>query len=308
MSTHASSPHDAVRQFLGYIEMELGLSDNTLAAYRLDLQAYCEFLTACDQGPILGATAETIGRHLKYLQEDKKLEISSILRHVAALKMFYRFAKSRQLIVTDPTELLEKPHYWKRLPDVLGREQIEALLVAADPASKLALRDRAILELFYACGLRASELADLRLTDLHLDLGVLRVLGKGQKERIVPVGGPAIECIERYLKELRPLLQQIKAQRAKAHTDRVFLSRSGGPITRVVLWQFVRRMAKRAGLRAIHPHTLRHTFATHLLAGGADLRVVQELLGHANVVTTQLYTHVDAERLRSVHKKHHPRQ
>jgi len=170
MSTPAPTSQDVVRQFLGYIEMELGLSDNTLAAYRLDLQAFREFLAGFEHGDMLSATPETIGRHLKYLHEVKKLEISSILRHVAALKMFYRFAKSRQFVAADPTELLEKPHYWKRLPDVLGRKQIEALLGAVDPTSKLALRDQAILELFYACGLRASELADLHLTDLAIDV------------------------------------------------------------------------------------------------------------------------------------------
>jgi len=190
---------------------------------------------------------------------------------------------------------------------VLGREQIATLLKAVNPAHRLALRDQAILELFYACGLRASELAELQLTDLHLDLGVIRVLGKGMKERIVPIGGPAADALERYMKELRPQLLAVKTARAKT-TERVFVSRSGGGITRVVLWQLIVKLSQQAGMRKIHPHTLRHTFATHLLSGGADLRVVQELLGHADVGTTQIYTHVDADRLKAVHKKHHPRQ
>jgi integrase/recombinase XerD len=203
---------------------------------------------------------------------------------------------------------LEPPHHWKKLPDVLGREQMGALLKAVPEGQRLALRDRAIIELFYACGLRASELAELMLEDLHFDLGIVRVVGKGNKERIIPIGGPAIAAMERYLKEQRPVLAAVKTTRAKAHASRVFLTRSGGPMTRIVLWQLVRRTARRAGIRAIHPHTLRHTFATHLLSGGADLRVVQELLGHSNVATTQIYTHVDADRLKEVHRKHHPRK
>ena len=220
--------------------------------------------------------------------------------------MFYKFAVSRGMATANPTELLETPHTWKKLPDVLGREQTGALLAAVDPGHRLALRDRAILELFYACGLRASELAELRLENLHFEIGVIRVLGKGNKERIIPIGGPAMAALDSYLKELRPQLLAMRGGNG-AREHRVFLSRSGKGITRVVLWQFVRRMAVRAGLRAIHPHTLRHTFATHLLSGGADLRVVQELLGHSNVVTTQIYTHVDSDRLKEVHRKYHPR-
>lgn len=308
MSTPTLPTSESVlQQFLDYIETELGLAENTIAAYRRDLVAFMTFAQEESQCGLLAADRDTIGRHLKYLHEHG-LEIASILRHVAALKMFYRFAVNRQMVQVNPTELLEKPHHWQKLPDVLGRAQIMTLINSVDPNTKLALRDRAILELFYACGLRASELADLKLTDLHLRLGVIRVLGKGQKERIVPIGGPAVEALERYMKELRPELVAVKTRRTKAPASRVFLSRSGGPITRIVLWQFVRRMATRAGMRPIHPHTLRHTFATHLLSGGADLRVVQELLGHSNVVTTQIYTHVDGDRLRAVHKKHHPRQ
>lgn len=298
----------AIQRFLLMIEMERGLSPNTVAAYRTDLTSFADFCARACSTSLRNATPETLGRYLEYLQVERKLEIASILRHVAALKMFYRFATAQQLATADPTELLDKPHHWKKLPDVLGREQINALLNAVDPAARLAQRDRAILELFYASGLRASELADLTLNDLHLDLGVLRVLGKGRKERIVPVGGPARAALQEYLDHLRPQLLAVRSKRPKTPTDRVFLSRAGTPITRIVLWQLVVKMSRKAGLRHIHPHTLRHTFATHLLAGGADLRVVQELLGHADVGTTQIYTHVDADRLKAVHKKYHPRQ
>ncbi len=337
--------HSAIDQFLAYVELELGLSHNTVLAYRTDLFDFSAFseTVGCT---LTSATTETLSRYLEHLQSARKLAISSILRHVACLKMFYRFALARGLASENPTELLETPHAWKKLPDVLGRDQMNALLAAVDPGHRLHLRDRAILELFYACGLRASELAELRLDSLHLELGVIRVIGKGNKERIIPIGGPATRALEEYLRDLRPALLACKSApspdpaaalraasprlregarsgrngqapaetasanapaRASKNSDRVFLSRSGKPVTRIVLWQFVRRMALRAGLRAIHPHTLRHTFATHLLSGGADLRVVQELLGHSNVVTTQIYTHVDADRLREVHRKHHPR-
>ena len=298
----------AIDQFLAFVELELGLAHNTVLAYRTDL---IDFETFCGESgeSLESATTETIGRYLEYLQATRKLAISSILRHVACLKMFYKFAVARGLAKGNPTELLETPHHWKKLPDVLGRQQMEALLKAVDPAHRLALRDRAMLELFYACGLRASELAELRLDNLHLEVGVIRVLGKGNKERIIPIGGPAMAALETYIRELRPQLLAVQGKGGAAANGggRVFLSRSGRGITRIVLWQFVRRMAVRAGLRAIHPHTLRHTFATHLLSGGADLRVVQELLGHSNVVTTQIYTHVDADRLKEVHRKYHPR-
>ncbi len=302
--------HDSasvIRDFLLHVEMELGLAANTLEAYGRDLRDFSAFCETIDAS-ITTADGTVLGKYLRFLQEQKKLAISSILRHTASLKMFYRFAKARGYARENPTDMLETPHAWKKLPDVLGRDQMKSLLAAVDNSEKLALRDRAILELFYACGLRASELAELRLIDIHADLGVIRVIGKGQKERIIPIGGPALQALQNYLTQLRPALIGVKSTRPKAVTDRVFLSRSGGPITRVVLWQFVRKMARKAGMRAIHPHTLRQTFATHLLSGGADLRVVQELLGHSNVVTTQIYTHVDADRLKDVHRKHHPRQ
>ena len=299
--------NNVIDQFLSYVDVELGLSGNTLAAYRtdlLDFDAFCELAGTT----LAAADVAVLAKYLAFMQTEKKLAISSILRHVSAIKMYYKFALARGLVKNNPTELMEPPHQWKRLPDVLGRAQIKTLINAVDAGHRLALRDAAIVELFYACGLRASEVADLTLEDLHFDLGIVRVIGKGRKERIVPIGGPAMEAIERYLKELRPTLIAVKTTRRKAGRERVFLTRSGGPMTRIVLWQMIQKLSLKAGMRKIHPHTLRHTFATHLLSGGADLRVVQELLGHANVVTTQIYTHVDADRLKEVHRKHHPRQ
>jgi integrase/recombinase XerD len=299
----------AAEQFMLYLEMELGLSPNTLDAYRRDLRDFAGF---CEQAnaSLTSIDATQLGKYLQHLQVDRKLATTSVIRHIASLKMFFRFATARGYASADPTKLLEPPHTWKKLPDVLGKEQMNALLAAAgtEETNRLAKRDKAIIELFYASGLRASELAELSLEDLHFDLGVIRILGKGQKERIVPMGQQAMAAINDYVSTLRPTLAAVKTTRTKASHSRLFLTRSGGPMTRIVLWQLVQKLSRQAGLRRIHPHTLRHTFATHLLSGGADLRIVQELLGHSNVATTQIYTHVDADRLKEVHKKHHPRQ
>ncbi len=297
-----SADRTALNGFLTYSEMELGLAKNTLLAYRLDLLAFSAFCAAGGAAAVRADTS-TIGRYLRHLQAGRNMRIASIVRHTATLKMFFRFCKTRGLCRQDPTELLETPRAWKKLPEVLGRDQMNALLKAVDTAHPLAQRDQAIIELFYACGLRASELADLTLHDLHPDLGVIRVLGKGRKERIVPIGKPAQAALNVYLAKLRPRLLAVKG----LPRQEVFLSRSGRPVNRIVLWQRLARISNAAGLRHIHPHTIRHTFATHLLSGGADLRVVQELLGHSNVSTTQIYTHVDSDRLRNVHRRHHPR-
>jgi integrase/recombinase XerD len=293
----------AIKDFLAYLEIELGLSANTLAAYQSDLADFAGFCATNDGAALNRTSGKTIGQYLQHLQAQRHMQTSSIIRHAAALKMFFRFLKSRGRIGTDPTELLETPHAWKKLPEVLNREQMNALLKAVDMEHPLAMRDQAIIEMFYACGLRASELAQLKLTDLHPDLGVIRVIGKGFKERVIPIGKPAQAALNRYMQELRPRLLAVKG----LCSDCVFVSRAGKPINRIVLWQRLAQISRAAGMRRIHPHTLRHTFATHLLSGGADLRVVQELLGHSNVVTTQIYTHVDADRLKNVHRKHHPR-
>ena len=298
-----AADHAIINEFLTYIEIELGLADNTLCAYRSDLMHFAAF---CDQQfsrPLAGVDRVVIGEYLKYLQAQRNMRTSSVLRHTAALKMFYRFLVARGKIVENPTEHLETPHGWRKLPDVMNRTQIEALLKAVDPNHRLALRDQAIIELFYACGLRASELADLTELNVHAELGVIRVIGKGRKERIIPVGKPARAAMEKYMRELRPQLLAVSQSRV----PNVFVSRSGQPINRIVLWQRLDRISRAAGLKHIHPHKLRHTFATHLLSGGADLRVVQELLGHSDIGTTQIYTHVDADRLKNVHRQHHPR-
>jgi integrase/recombinase XerD len=244
---------------------------------------------------------DLIAEHLKFL-EGKGHAVSTIARHVATIRVFCRFLKAHDHHDHDPAEQLTQPQTWQRLPTVLGEEQVNKLLAAPDPDALLYLRDVALMEMLYAGGLRASEISELTVHGVHPDLGVVRVLGKGSKERVVPLGKPALRALQRYTDELRDDLVKIDQP-----TDRVFLSRTGQPITRVVVWQIVKRHAEKAGLSHVHPHTLRHSFATHLLAGGADLRVVQELLGHSNLQTTQLYTHVDRSRLKEVLTKYHPR-
>jgi len=290
-----------IREFLAYCRIECGFADLTLSAYGADLrelQAWMETQSLADWSRL---NITVIADHLRYL-DARGLATSSIARHVATIRVFGRFLESTGVTTADPSELLTQPSTWRTIPGVLTRDQMQKLLGAPQPGERLYLRDVAMLELLYAGGMRASEIADLIIPQIHLDLGVARIIGKGNKERIVPIGKPAIKATQQYLTELRPRLF-----RAERPTDHLLLSRSGAPITRIVVWQVVTKQARRAGLRDVHPHTLRHSFATHLLAGGADLRVVQEMLGHSNIKTTQIYTHVDATRLKTVIKQFHPR-
>ena len=291
-----------VREFLSHCRVECGFAPATLEAYAYDLRDL--ILWMVEGGEVddwQALTLERIAAHLRHLEE-RGLEISSIGRHVATIRTFCRYLHAWGLLPSDPAEQLVQPAAWQRLPTVLAQEQVVKLLEAPREEDPLGLRDAAMLELMYACGLRASEAANMATGWLHPQLGVVRVLGKGNKERIVPVGRPAMEAVERYRQELRPeLLAKAKP------TDRLLLSRTGQPITRIVAWQVVKRLARRVGLTDVHPHVLRHSFATHLLGGGADLRVVQELLGHANIQTTQIYTHVDRTHLKQVIARCHPR-
>ncbi len=292
------APVDA---FQAYIRIECGFSPNTISAYLGDLRDLWVWMAGRQKHAWTDLTADLIADHLRSLEE-KGLAVATIARHVATLRVFCRFLKARDLHDQDPAEQLTQPQTWQRLPTVLGEQQVNQLLAAPDPDSLLYLRDVALMEMLYAGGLRASEVADLRTTGVHVDLGVVRVIGKGNKERVVPLGQPAFRALQSYHDELREDLL-----RDEHPTDRVFLSRTGQPITRIVVWQIIKRHAQQAGLAHVHPHTFRHSFATHLLAGGADLRVVQELLGHSNIATTQLYTHVDRSRLKEVVNKFHPR-
>ncbi|MEA5557592.1 tyrosine recombinase [Nodularia spumigena] len=309
--------------FYGYIRIECGFSRNTLDAYTRDTLDLAKDLAQRQITHWPAVTGRTLAEHLASLHADRNMEPSSVARHLATIRVLFRFLHARAVIPEDPTDILERPTRWKKLPNVLSPKQMKALVETPRPPSnarsprdpadtptspskappELWMRDRAMLELMYACGLRASETADILLTDWVPSLGVLRVRGKGDKERIVPVGEPAQNAVEHYLAHCRPTLVRPHAR----DKGRLLLSIRGLPLERVAVWQLVRKHANAAGLREVHPHMLRHSFATHLLMGGADLRVVQELLGHADIATTQIYTHVDQSRLRSVHQKYHPR-
>lgn len=293
------------RDFLTYLRVEAGLADATLVAYRRDLNDLEATLRRRGIKDATAASAHDLAHHLRSLHQDRDMQPSSIVRHLATMRVFFRYLNANGLIEKSPTELLEPPTRWKRLPDVLSPKKIRALLDAPSPENgRLWLRDKALVELMYAAGLRASEVGALRLSDYNTTLGVLLVSGKGQKQRLVPIGKPARKWTDHYLADLRPELARFDDDRDRNH---LLLSHTGRPLERVAVWQIIRRLAVQAGLTDVHPHMLRHSFATHMLSGGADLRVVQDLLGHADIATTQIYTHVDHSRLRQVVREHHPR-
>jgi integrase/recombinase XerD len=282
-----------------YLASERGLADNSIHAYRRDLEDLERFLAARNC-PIEDAPAETYRAYLQAQSRAKKTT-KTLARRVAAIRVFLRYRLMLGHDVAAILTHLERPKPEQSLPKILSRAQVNQLISAPDPDSKFFCRDRAILELLYAAGLRASELCDLKLTDVNLHVACVRVLGKGMKERIVPIGRAAREALEQYLADCRPAL-------ARRGGDRVFLSRTGRPLERIALWMLVEAYGRKSGLlKHISPHVLRHCFASHLLSGGADLRIVQELLGHSDVSTTQVYTHVDQQRLKSIHAKFHPR-
>jgi len=290
-----------LRGFLDYLTVECGLADNTIQAYRRDLIKLGQFLEnqqLADMGKLTGAMVQ---RFLASLAE-QNLADSSIARCSAAVRMFLRFLYLEGKLAQDGAALLDSPKVWQRLPNVLDYRHVQALLAAPNGDSLLYYRDKAILELLYACGLRVSELCSLDVADVDLKIGFVRCMGKGRRERIVPVGRMAIEALDSYLRLLRPNLVK------DARIHRLFLSRRGRPLDRENVWRLVKRHARQAGLIGkVSPHTLRHCFASHLLEGGADLRMVQEMLGHVNVTTTQIYTHVDRKRLKQIHSRFHPR-
>jgi integrase/recombinase XerD len=295
--------HDDLTAFRQYLKAERGLAHNTLLAYGRDLVRFAEWFGSTKQNEHLTLGLTQFSQYVSHLRSSCELASPSIARHLVALKMFYRFLKMEGRGSTTAVDLLSSPTLWERLPTVLGSKSVTKLLTAPDADDRFYLRDRAILETFYASGARASEVAGLIITDVYLSQGFCRCLGKGSKQRMIPLGKPAIAALQAYLKELRPALLERRPE-----TKHVFVSRHGKPLTRIELWRIIRKYARRAGITGkVSPHTLRHSFATHLLEGGADLRVVQELLGHANIATTQHYTHVDRARLQAIHKKFHPK-
>jgi integrase/recombinase XerD len=293
---------DDITAYRNYMQAERGMAANTVLAYGRDLNRFALWVAGGGLADYLRPTIRELGHYLSHLR-DERLDPASVARHLVALKMFYRFLRLEERAEQAAVELLSSPTLWERIPQVLSPESVEKLLAAPQATERFYLRDRAILETLYATGSRASEVVGLTLTDLYLDSGFCKCLGKGSKQRVVPLGRVAVNALKAYVSEQRPKLVQ-----ANPEAPWVFVSRGGRALTREMLWILVKKYVRRAGLNAkVSPHTLRHSFATHLLAGGADLRTVQELLGHANIRTTQHYTHVDRDRLRAIHRKFHPR-
>lgn len=298
-ATISASESLVIDEFADGLWLQDGLSKNTLDAYRSDLSLFSIWL-AQRHSSLMAAEPDDIADYLSELSTTKRATTQR--RLLAALRRFYRMQLAENRITRDPTVLTDSPQAPQRFPKTLSESQVEALLAAPDIDTPQGLRDRAMFETIYATGLRVSELVELKIFELDLQSGIVRIIGKGSKERLVPLGEWAIEWIDRYLTEARVVL-------LKKPCEAVFLSRFGTSMTRQMFWQIVKRHALQAGIAtsSISPHTLRHAFATHLLNHGADLRVVQLLLGHADISTTQIYTHVASERLKKIHAQHHPR-
>ena len=290
-----------VERFIDFLSLEQGASPRTNEAYERDVTRFAIFaITRGARSPV-DVSARVLREYVYHLK-DLGLAPSSIRRNIAAVRSYYRFLLGEGVVVRDPSERLETPRRWRTLPEVLTVAEVEKLLAAPTLDHPLAFRDRALLELAYGAGLRVSEWISLGVRDVMLDEAMVRVFGKGAKERLVPIGRSAIGATAVYLRELRPRLESGAGQ------GRLLLNARGRPLTRMGAWKILRKYVDAAGItKRVTPHTLRHSFATHLLEGGADLRAVQEMLGHADISTTQIYTHVDREYLRTVHRQFHPR-
>ncbi len=287
--------------FADFLSFERGLSARSVEAYQGDVERLVDWLRLRGLEEPDAITHGDLRDYVFHLK-DAGRAASSIRRALSSIRTYFTFLLEEGGIHTDPTELLESPRSWRTLPTVLSAAEVERLLEAPDPGSPTFWRDRAILELLYATGMRVSELTELTLSRVFLDERLVQVLGKGSRERLLPYGEPAARALDRYLREVRPVLDRGKGEGA------VFLNRRGTRLTRMSVWTLVRGSAARGSVeKRVSPHTLRHSFATHLLEGGADLAVVQDLLGHADIGTTQIYTHLDREHVRAVHRKHHPR-
>ncbi len=292
-----------LENYLTYLKIERALSKNTIDAYRRDLLQYQNYLKKQGLGNMLELDRYDILNFLESLKQDGKSP-NTIIRMVTSLRKFYEYLQAEGLCPQNPMQHIDTPKKAKTLPKVLSQEEVEALLDQVDLSSDLGIRDRAILEVMYATGLRISELLSLTMNDLHLEMGFIQVIGKGGKERIIPIGRVAKDWLEDYLTNSRPKL----LDKHSADSSHVFLNYQGYPLSRQGLWKNIKKLAGQLGIQSkMTPHTLRHSFATHLLENGADLRIVQELLGHADISTTQIYTHVSKERLQQVYHHYHPR-
>jgi integrase/recombinase XerD len=290
-----------IASFLDYLSVERGLARNTISAYGDDLEAFALFLSGKKISAVSAVTKNDIINFM-LSQKDSGIGASSIARRLAAIRMFYRFLVRERIIRDDPTSLIDSPKLWKKIPETLSVNEVEALLSQPSLHTAQGIRDKAILEILYATGMRVSEAVNLKVDDLNLEVGFLRCIGKGNKERVIPLGKKAIGAVSKYLSSVRPELLKKKT------SDRLFLSRLGSQISRQSFWKLIKRYAKDARIKKpMKPHIMRHSFATHLLEHGADLRSVQEMLGHSNIATTQIYTHINKDRLKAIHKAYHPR-
>lgn len=291
-----------LKEYFGYLKLEKNLSDNTILSYKNDLSSFIHFLDEHNVNDPSFINSQIIVSFLTNL-EKVGLTSSSAARYFSSLKGFLNYLFANDYIKSNPIEKVSPPKLSKTLPGVLSFAEIEKILAVPETSESLGIRDKAILEVFYACGLRISELISLKLSDLFLNEEMIRVFGKGSKERIVPIGSSAIYWLQEYLSKSRPLLQ--KKMKSENY---LFLNNRGSKLSRMGVWKLVDKYVKESGIeKPVHPHTFRHSFATHLIEGGADLRSVQEMLGHADISTTQIYTHIDREFIKQVHKQFHPR-
>lgn len=287
--------------FLNYLSVERGLAHNTLISYREDLNTFLGFLEK-NSIETLSKTSRNDITNFMLFQKDKGIAANSVARRLAAVKSFYRFLVRERILKSDPTSLIDSPKLWKKIPETLSLNEVDLLLNQPNARDKQGIRDKAILETLYATGMRVSEAVNLKTDNVNLDIGFLRCIGKGSKERVIPLGKKAVNSISRYLELSRPRFLN------KKESEYLFVSRLGKKISRQSFWKIIGKYARKAKIKKpIRPHILRHSFATHLLERGADLRSVQEMLGHANISTTQIYTHINKERLKTIHRMFHPR-
>lgn len=292
---------ELIEEFISYLSVERGLSDNTLLSYKRDLLRFMDYLKSRHLDSIQKVTRQMITSFM-FAEKDRGLSANSISRELACLKSFFKFLIRENKVKEDIASVIESPKLWKKLPSALSVDEVEALLKAPNLRDRMGIRDKASLELIYATGMRVSELINLKMNDVNMDVGFVKCLGKGNKERIIPFGSKAKEAISRYLNKSRASFLKKKV------SNFLFLTKLGKPMSRQTFWKTIKKYAKEARIKKeITPHSMRHSFATHILERGADLRIVQEMLGHADISTTQIYTHINKDRLKSIHKKFHPR-
>jgi len=293
-----------LKDYITFLRIEKNLSPNTIDAYQRDLKRYLDFLEIDENLTDLNNIKQKHVRKYIRILNDVHLSVTSINRAFSSIRSFHNYLSGEEIIKTNPVLLLDTPKAPRKLPIVLSPQEIDAILDVVDISKDLGIRDLAVLEILYSGGLRVSELCDLKLTDILLNAEMLRITGKGNKQRLVPLGPRAIICLNKYFKRVRPSF----ARKNNANHGKIFLSRNGNPLTRMMVWLIIKKWVSNTNIKKkISPHTFRHSFATHLLEGGADLRAVQEMLGHTDISTTQIYTHLDREYLKEVHRTFHPR-